>query len=399
MRSLTITSCTRVSVPLLVAFTSTAMAACTNTTCINDHRGALPRLTKTIQVPDHPLDAFDVSWLDPVTQRFYLADRANAGVEVIDAANAKYLRRITGFAGNADHDHSGPNGVVVIPETQELWAGDGDSTVKVVNLETYERDVISTGGNARADEISYDAADHLILVVNNAEERTDDAHSGAFATLISTEAGHAIRGKIVFHEATAGLEQSVWDRGSGLFYLAVPELDADPSRGAIVVIDPLAVAVVDSYPVSECQPAGLALGRDRQLLVGCSGDAIEAGFASKSIVLSTTDGSVLHTFTEVGGSDEVWFNPGDGQYYLAARDNPSQPALGVIDAASLTWRGNVPTGEDSKSVAVDPVNNYAFVGLTPSTDAYANDPELGTHCEQGCIGVFSAPPVCSEGGS
>jgi DNA-binding beta-propeller fold protein YncE len=364
--------------------------------CVVDATHA-PQLTATIQVPDHALDAFDVAWFDAASQRYYLADRANAGVEVVDAQRNRYLGRITGFSGSADHDRSGPNGVVVVSREHQLWAGDGDSSVKVVDLATNEAMRVSTGGAARADELSYAAAIGVVLVVNNEEETTDDPASGPFATLISTEPDHAILGKIVFHEATAGLEQSVWDARSGHFLLAVPELGGDAARGEIAVIDPKARAVVAHYPVAECEPAGLALGPANQLLVGCSGDAIEAGFAAKSLILDTRDGSELASIPEVGGSDEVWYDAGDHHYYLAARDNPGGPVLGVIDAATLRFATNVPTGPDSKSVAVDP-SGQIFVPLTPTAAAFANDPGRGLKCDHGCIGVFTNPSSCEPSG-
>lgn len=379
---------------LSIALASGLSQACSSTCTVD--ADALPQLQATIQIPDHPLSAFDVSWLDPGTQRFYLADRANAGVEVIDAQSLQYVQRITGFAGDADHDRSGPNGVLVIPETQQLWAGDGDSTVKIVDLTTGARSAVSTGGAARADELSYDAADHVLLVVNNEEEATEDPQSGPFATLIATTPDHTVRARITFNNASAGLEQSVWDPSTGMFYLAVPELDGDSSKGAIAVINPKTNVLVAMYPVSECEPAGIALGPDPQLLVGCSADAISAGYAAKTLIISTRDGTVIQSISDVGGSDEVWFNSGDAQYYLAARGNPGGAVLGVIDSRTATFRGNIKTSHDSKSVAADPNNNRVFVGMTPTAAAFANNAQRGLQCDQGCVGVFSVPTSCPQ---
>ena len=39
----------------------------------------------------------------------------------------------------------------------------------------------------------------------------------------------------------------------------------------------------------------------------------------------------------VGFVDETWYNPGDGNYYLAARDMPTGPVLGVISAKTRLW--------------------------------------------------------------
>jgi hypothetical protein len=106
----------------------------------------------------------------------------------------------------------------------------------------------------------------------------------------------------------------------------------------------------------------------------------------------------------VGGSDEVWFNPGDGRYYTASRENPgavpiagntpASPVLGVIDADSQTLLQVVPTFDtpgtsppprgSAHSVAVNPHNNHVFVPL-PKNNVF------GPGCLNGCIAVFGTP--------
>ena len=99
----------------------------------------------------------------------------------------------------------------------------------------------------------------------------------------------------------------------------------------------------------------------------------------------------------VSGNDEVWFNRGDGRYYLAARANPTGPVLGVIDAESQTLVQLVPTintagkptntppiaAGTAHSVAVNPHDNHAFVPL-PANNVFPD-------CLNGCIGVFGTP--------
>jgi hypothetical protein len=71
------------------------------------------KLIKTIPVPG--LGVFDISWIDPATQLYYLADRSNKVIDVVDARRDVLVRQIRGnfrgFTGN--NDTSGPNGVVV----------------------------------------------------------------------------------------------------------------------------------------------------------------------------------------------------------------------------------------------------------------------------------------------
>src|SRR6266542_1817807 len=86
------------------------------------------KLLTTVPIPGtlSPLRAFDISWIDSDSQLYYLADRSNASVDVVDARTNQFVKQITaGFKGLvlkanpngpgqvADNDRSGPNGVVV----------------------------------------------------------------------------------------------------------------------------------------------------------------------------------------------------------------------------------------------------------------------------------------------
>jgi len=240
--------------------------------------------------------------------------------------------------GSADNDHSGPDGIVFVPSLQQLWAGDGDSTVKVIDFSSGVPvfvDSISTGGTARADELAFDGDDNVFLVAN-------DADDPPFVSFISGD-DHSILGKIPFPDATNGLEQPVYDSDTGLFYLSVPQVGPNPADGEIAVIDPATMTRFPGFHVDKCQPAGLTLGPDNHLLVGCSQDAIAAGFPPQTLVLDAITGDTVATIHEVGGSDEVWFNEGDGRYYTASRNNPGGPVLGVIDAEDQTLVQVVPT--------------------------------------------------------
>ena len=93
-----------------------------------------------VQIPGNPLRSFDISWVNPDRAEYYLGDRANAGIDVIDTQTLTFKRTIGGFVGivlNAagtavDNNHSGPDGVT--SHGRWLYAGDGDSTLKVIDL-------------------------------------------------------------------------------------------------------------------------------------------------------------------------------------------------------------------------------------------------------------------------
>ncbi|PWU20484.1 MAG: cytochrome C nitrite reductase [Candidatus Rokuibacteriota bacterium] len=360
-------------------------------------------LLGTIQVPNNPttnpankLQFFDISFVDSRNQRYYLADRSNAGVDIFDAANNVFLHRVGGFVGEAfhngqpDNDHSGPNGVLVIQPQNELWAGDGDSTVKVIDLRTNQIiDIISTGGTARADEMAYDPGDRVLAVANNADDP-------AFISLILTEHPRHVLSRITFDAALAatfgaeafpgGIEQSVWNPHNRRFYVSIPSVQfATVTKGAIAVIDPRVSKVTNLFTFDDCGPAGLAIGPHEQLLIGCSDP-------SRSLVMDPS-GDIVKTFSSatgdaIGGSDEVWFNPGDTHYYLAARNNPGGPVLGIIDADTNTLTKTVPTSPNSHSVAANAVNNHVFVPLTGTRP---------TPCPAGCIGVYGRPDTDNDG--
>jgi DNA-binding beta-propeller fold protein YncE len=323
-----------------------------------------------IAIPGKPLKAFDISWVDAASGHYYLADRTNASIDVVDEASNEVTAQIGGFVGaKSSNDVSGPDGVVTTFSNREVWAGDGDSTVKVVDL-TVGKVVatISTGGKARADEMAYDPKENFILVANNADDPP-------FGTLISVPTRTVVK-RITFNDSTNGAEQPQYDPVTGMFYISVPATNANPG-GEIDVISPTSMNIVAKYGVKDCGPNGLAIGPGNQLLAGC-------GNPHRAVIIDRTNGAVLADLSNVGGADEVWYNPGDNRYYLA---ETAFQNLGVIDAGSLTTIGEVQSGLGAHSVAADFSTNHIFVPIATPDPA----------CPNGCIGVFSTPTLDNNG--
>jgi len=381
----------------------------------DDHRAGALRLIHTIPIPANlaPLHGWDISWVDAATHRYYLADRSNKSVDVIDTRTNTFLKAIPGgFAGvkfdasgAANNDTSGPNGVV----TSGRWLFVTDAPSRVVAIDLVTDSVVSTVSTSaspnRADEMAYDPDSGTLLVVNNADDPP-------FATLIKVNRNTgqlSVGAHIVFDaahgvDATNGAEQPLWDRATGHFYISIPQVGADPANGAVARISPTAAKVDALFPVRFCQPAGLALGPRQDLLLGCSVVFDTAGApwsaagsttaAPISVIMDARNGAIDRMVAGVSGSDEVWFNPGDGRYYLAARNQPGGPVLGVIDARAQSLVQVVPTlnvaakskvfpAGTAHSVAADPHNNHVFVALA------ANNVFPG--CLNGCVAVFAAP--------
>src|SRR3979409_2513999 len=89
----------------------------------------------TISIPGEPLDSFDISFVDQQTNRYFLADRSNKAIDIFDVKSSNFVGRVAGFVGlQPKNATAGPNGVVTANGGTEVWAGDGNSTVKVIDL-------------------------------------------------------------------------------------------------------------------------------------------------------------------------------------------------------------------------------------------------------------------------
>ena len=140
-----------------------------------------PPKTNCTAVPGTGLGAFDISFADPKTGLYVLSDRTNGAVDFFDASDDTYIGRVGGFAGvqckadgmTANNNISGPDGVIIVGG--EVWAGDGDSTLKVIDIKTFNitdtitvTDPNNPNVKMRVDEMAYDARDHILAAANNA---------------------------------------------------------------------------------------------------------------------------------------------------------------------------------------------------------------------------------------
>ncbi len=116
---------------------------------------AEPGIPPSACVPGTGLGAFDISFVDPKTDLYVLSDRTNAGVDFFDASDDTFIGRVGGFAGvkcntatppAANNNISGPDGVIIVGGNT-VWAGDGDSTLKVIDIATFRIDQVDAGSD------------------------------------------------------------------------------------------------------------------------------------------------------------------------------------------------------------------------------------------------------------
>ena len=325
------------------------------------------QMLTTITLPNG-LTANDISWVDSANGRYYLADRGNAAatpvvpprVDVIDTEHAQLLTTITLPAAG--------NGVLAIPRAHEIWVGDNNSNVQVIDSNTLTiTHAISTGGTARADEIAFDGVHHLVLIAN-------DRDTPPFVSFISTTT-YTVLKKITYDgnngnpQSTGGIEQPLWDGPAGKFYIAIPSTKAN-ANGEVDELDPVSLSITRTIATT-CGPAGLVLIPGQRLMTSC-GD-----------VLDIAGGKIVTTVLGVGG-DEIWYNPGDEHVYFGGGTN--RIGISVVDAntyqllTTMTVGQIVPApgvSQTTHSVAADSTNNQIFVPVTGvGVEVWSNGPGI-----------------------
>ena len=234
---------------------------------------------------------------------------------------------------------------------------------------------------------------------------------------------------------TNGAEQPVWDPGTKKFYLSIPRIGANPTVGGVLRISTTGT-VEAIYTVTFCSPAGLAVGPNKDLLVGCNTIWDELGglwtgnadrdihtAAPQLVILDAKTGAITANITGAGVGDEVWFNKGDNHYYAAASGSNLAPnaitparspngtavaapaltaqgaaTLDVIDALSETLDQRVPTfnvpavlassgdlnphpAATAHSVAADAFTNLVYVPIGANNAVH--------NCLTGCITIYA----------
>jgi hypothetical protein len=327
------------------------------------------KVTTVMQVPGAAsFFSFDISWFDPKLNKFFLTDRNNKAIDVVDATQhpgAVTQFHNAGFAGfTGSNDTSGPDGVLTGPNNHtELWIGDSPGKVWVMNAQdgtiptTLGPDKVANpilvktdakGTNlstTRADELCFDPKDKVIMIASPAEPASN---GGPFVTFISTDT-YKVLGHLTLDKGT-GIEQCQWNPTNGMFYQNVP---ADPGgQDQVAVINPTKMTVDHFININACKGVrGMAIGPDNQILISCT--APGPGTERNSVIINAS-GGVLKVLTGLGGADEVWFNPDDGHYVLPSCNTECRTAgaggpelLGIVDASLLRLDQSVTIAEQS----------------------------------------------------
>jgi hypothetical protein len=302
-----------------------------------------------------PLASFDISWVDTVSGNYFLADRSNKAIDVVNTTSLASSQLGAGaFVGlkttSCGNGCSGPNGVLTV-NGQLVFAGDGGSTLRIFNIATgLNVQNIYTGFVAsdpnRLDEGCFDTKDNIAVFANDNDgpgggngsntSPQNGSVSGPYITFFTqntTTGQWQIASQIimdggagtqninpntgntpVYHgpNATNGIEQCQYNPRDGKIWINLPEVNgtgADTAPGNTLVIDPLvATAAAGTFginpqnnpieavyvdPLATCVgPQGMTIGPQPQILLGCNGNG-NAGAANSTIILNDgTSGGV-----------------------------------------------------------------------------------------------------------
>jgi hypothetical protein len=315
----------------------------------------------TISILGAPLKIFGAIYVDPALHRAFLTDRSNKSVDILDTLSNKFLVRVGGFVGlGTSGDASGPQGVATV-DGKEVWATDGDSTVKVIDLSTNKIvDTIATGGKNRTGELVYDPQNHVMLATNP-DEPTQ------FVSLISTEPGHRIVAKISFPKATEGIERSAYSDQTGHFYVPLPSLDPARKAGGLADIDPQG-KLVAVYPTDHCNPHSVTVISPTRVFIGCNyGPADATGQKGQMVVLNVETGKIVARAASLGGDGQTAIDLAMGRYYAAANKEPGGSVVKIVDVASQKPVQILHTWFGSHSVAVDDRTHRLYLPVAAGT--------------------------------
>jgi hypothetical protein len=388
-----------------------------------------------VQIPGNPLRSFDISWVDASRNLYFLGDRSNNGIDIVNTSTNQYVGRAAGFvgvvltpAGAVNNNASGPDGVV--SRGKWLYGGDGNSTLKVFDISNPAKPVmvasVPTGGTTRVDEMALDGAGTLLLAANNAEDPpfstlfdvSDPTHP-KIITKISASAS------IIPAGLGLSMEQPTWDNTTKRFLNSIPQIVTNPAgcdvagaggkplcEGGLAVIDPTTLtkptATLGAFDATtntgiiglhQCGPNGATVGPNDNVMLGCTPQNVPTN--DTTLVINAT----TKYFVNVGnitGSDEVWYNAGDNRYYLgasracgAAAGCPTGgAALGVVNAASNFFIEKLPVSSNSHSVAADSKNNRIYVPQVAPSSVVGSGGDTTTvgaglcGTSNGCVVVF-----------
>jgi hypothetical protein len=367
--------------------------------------------------------SFDLGVVDPATGRYYVTDRTNKSIDVVDTNNLVFVGQFkAGFAGcntgsptaptplptcaGANNDMSGPDGIDIVGpnlyvgDVNALWILDKASGAVVKKIA-----IPSSPTFLRADEGCFDSDDNLYGI-------STPGAGNPFMTFVDTTT-QAVVATVVMDDSSgnpsAGLEACTYDHATGKFFVnndgstANPrgEMDGIPAsviaaaKPGPVTMHFASIGGTSIYPLGACDPTGLHLGPGNDIGSMCRQGNV--GDKLTFEILDKTNGTVLANLN-IGGGDQITYDATTGRWYLAdsrwtksgtscgagSASCPLSPVIGIVDGTSRTIVGMMDNGNNSHSIAVSGANRLILTPFTAPSAAGG-----GAAFANGGISLFS----------
>lgn len=251
------------------------------------------KLANTIPLPGVK-GRFDHGAMDAKGGRLFVAALGNNTLEVIDAANGKRLKSVTGL-------HK-PTGVAYLADRNFIGVANGDDgTFKVFSGDSYEL-VQSISSLSDADNVRYDPAAKLIYVGYG---------DGALAVIDSVTMKQTASIKLAAHPESFQLEQ----HGNRIFVNV-------PDAKHVAVIDRDRKVVSATWPMTEFR-ANFPMALDEEnhrLFVGCRHPA-------RLVVLDSVTGKPAANVSISDDTDDLFYDANRKRLYVSCGE-------GAIDVIS-----------------------------------------------------------------
>ena len=371
--------------------------------------------------------SFDLGQVDAATNRYYVTDRTNQSVDVVDTGtNALVSQLKNGFAGcktvpngavapnclavagvAVNNDASGPDGLDIVGAT--IFVGDVNSLKVMDKASGAVVKTIAIGGASglRADEGCFDSVDNIYAISSPGE-------SPPFMTIVDA-LNFNVLATVYFQ--SAGLEACVYDATTGNFFVNNDGSTANPRGelsgysaatfnalkaaatangpgtqyqfpGAALAGVPASPGVAfpgtsAAYPLGNCDPTGLALGPGTDIGVMCRQGNI--GDTLTFQILNKTNGAEVANLV-AGGGDQIVFDAVSNRWFLSdsrwtatgrscgggSAACPLTPVLAIVDGTSRALVTRLANGNNAHSVAVLPgVGGAPGKVFTPFTNPSA----------------------------
>ncbi len=323
----------------------------------------------------------DLMGYNPVTRMMYLADKKNSKIDVIDTHTNVIVGQVPiPPASVYTAPPTGPNGVLVAVNLQQLVITDGLQSVYVWDLRAPQAqpDVytfpVTLGTDT--DAIAYDPVNQTVYVV------TDNPPE------------YLIGINLAYKKVVAQIPLPVssdlitWNSIDGKVYIAAEDGDGTDNNAAagVYAYDPASGSSGSVKLVTKIGPPCPGHGIDIDpisniAVMGCFGGTKDIG----DVVVNLTTGAPLPSLTDVGGTDAVVYNPNLRRFYISGAlgtattsgcpkgTGTSTPIMGIADGVTGKLDGVVCIG-GGHIVGVDSIANNVYVPVSQ----YPADPNSGT---------------------